>query len=478
MKLLTIAGIIVGSVAAVIACFAVARHFQFKRESRTRELEYDSYSDTDSDYDSEDEDFQDLRHHRLMHEAHPAMTPEYQQAMLAYMQAQTEQAKLASENAKSQELFQYDYPAPPAKEEYNDIRIFYTTTLPVKLTNLDVENCVEVELLDAVIPRGDYVVHGRNQSFEIRQPFSQSLSTYTQITVPEGDYSASSLATAITSLIAAAGYTNFVAVTSQTKKNFTFRSDVPVDVRFNTELAYDLGWGTTETLNVGSVQFEVNGSSTYGLETAQQFEVSVDAGAFSTYTVPAGTYTSTELATAMTTAMATVPELQVEYITDKTRTFAFYHTNNASINVRLHTDFANLLESSKNTGNSTYDASTGRYTASSLRADLYGSRYVEIRTQELDGPGLHHRGVLQAAFLENEITNWRANGSDKLRRRRFQLPQSIKNLTISFKERHPSKSDEADFHDMELNGLAISMSICFRRLRYANDAQSDQLNRY
>lgn len=385
---------------------------------------------------------------------------------------------LPEQTAPEQKVVQFQEPPPPDVEEWNDIRVFYTATLPFTISKLDVENCVECELLDAVIPRGDYVIHSRNQTFQIRQPFEASVTTYTDVTIPEGDYTLAALVTAITNLVATAGLTSFACSTSTLTSNVTVQDDSVVDISLNTELAYDLGWGTTTTLNLGSVQYPTPNLSYTVAAGGNTFSVSVSSGASVTYTVAAGTYTPSTLATAMNTAMAATAGLTAAYISNGGGTIAIYHTTGNSLDVRLGDGMMKLFGQSSPSKSTLFNSSSNVYYASSTRADLYGSRYVEIRTNELNAPHLHRRGVLQSAFLENSITNWRSDGGDELRRRRFQIPRSIRSLTISFKERHPSKSDESDFHDMELNGLAISLRICFRRLRYKNDAYHGQLDQH
>jgi len=456
------------------------------------ELDSDIDSDTDSDTEEEEEEFQNLRHHRLIHDYHKSPAPldtrspvsTNDPAMTAYAHTTAHKLNRVTEPVATPEVdlsepepvVQYSMPTPPAIEEWNDIRHFYTSMLPLRIDNLNVQNCVECELLDAVIPRGDYVIHSRNQTFQVRQPFEASVQTFTDITIPIGDYSSSTLATQITNLVVAAGLASFSAATSTVTKNFTFFDDSVIDVSFNQELAYDLGWGETTILNLGSVQFNVDALASYVINsTNNTFEVSVSAGAYVEYTIAPGTYTASGLATAMDTAITTPVGLTAAYLSDGSATIALYHTTGNALDVRVGGGLADLWSSTV-TKSSVYDSSISKYYATSVRADLYGSRYVEIRTDELNAPQLHRRGVLQATFLSNEITNWRANGSDTLRRRRFAIPMSLDKLTVSFKERHPSKSGENDFHDMELNGLAVSFSICFRRLRYQVEGHNTQLS--
>jgi len=498
MSLAIIIGSVVGVAILGVIIYGIMLYFDLRRDKKEtaqelqdlrkwiqdREEEEDA---SESDSESE-EDFQDLRHHRLIHESQPAYRPgpppivsggpvstSQDPAMLAYAKATAQAANLSrfdDEEGEAQ-VIKYEKPIPPSVEEWNDIRIFYTSSLPVTLDNLNIENCVECELLDAVVPRGDYVIHSRNQTFQVREPLVSQ--TYTDITIPQGDYAASTLATTITSLVTTAGFTNFTAATSTLTKNFTFRDDSVLDIIFTDELAYDLGWGTSTTLNLGSVQFPVSSSATYEVTiTNQSFEVSINSGAYATFTIAIGTYTAATLAAAINTALSG-PPLAAAYFGGAAPVIAFYHTTGAALDVRLSHGLMALLGLTTSTGSSVYDSSVSRYYATGLRADLYGSRYVEIRTEELNAPHLHQRGVLQAAFLANEITNWRSNGADALRRRRFISPVSLRKLTISFKERHPSKSSETDFYDMELNGLAISLCICFRRLRYKNEARSTEL---
>lgn len=488
MNLAYVLGAILAACVVAAICYGVYwaytefREMQREKEELVQDLADLRAEDSDIDSDSDSEDFQDLRHHRLaphMMTPHPPIgytaQEEYpvQGGHVNPVQLDTQSLPpppTHQEEAQPSSTFRFNTPEPPDMEEWNDIRTFYTATLPVTLTDLSVRNCVECELLDAVIPRGDYVIHTRNQTFQVRQPFEASVQTFTDITIPVGDYSASTLATAITNLVVAAGLASFSATTSTLTKNFTFFDDSVIDVSFNQELAYDLGWGTTTNLNLGSVQYTVNASDSYVINSSNNtFEVSVSGGAYVEYTIPSATYTASTLATAMDTAITSPAGLTVAYVSDSPPSIAIYHTTGNALTVRLGTNLASLLSGSTLTS-SVYDTDVSKYYASSTRVDLYGSRYVEIRTDELNSQTLHHRGVLQAAFLANEITNWRANGGDALRRRRFPTPITIDKLTLSFKERHPSRTLENEFYNMELNGLAVSFTICFRRKRYKNEA--------
>lgn len=371
----------------------------------------------------------------------------------------------------------------PSIEEWNDIRWFYTSSLPVTLTQLNVSNCVECELLDAVVPRGQYIINTQNNTFEVRQPFEASLTTYTPLTIPVGDYSASSLALTINGLIAAAGFTNVALSFVSLTKNFVLTDDTVLDLKLPAPLAYDLGWGTTTNIRLGSVQYDIpSGNLSYQVVTGSNdtFEVAVGAGAFVTYTIAPSTYSTTTLVAAMNTAIGGSPAgLTVAHVVDvhpNVATIAFHHAGNA-FSVRLSPGFATLIGQFGATVTSVlFNTSTSRYYSTSARADLYGSRYVEIRSDELCGNHLHHRGILQAMFLENEITNWRNTGGDDLRRRRFPQPVSLSQLTLRFKERHPALTEESHFRDIEHNGLAVSFCICFRRLRYTVPNQISQLS--
>lgn len=489
---------IVISIVSVLAIGAVCYTIVYiadknrKMEEYKQALEKLRREQDESETESEsEEEFQDLRHHRLIHE--PQHSVSYEPAppdMAAYAAATAQATQLAHTESYAgggskepydetrqrydKKMVQYKMPTPPAIEEFNDIRVFYTTSLPVTLEDLNVENCVECELLDAVIPRGDYVVHSQNRTFQVRQPFEASVQTFTDVTIPVGDYSATALASVITTLVTAAGITGFSLSYTTLTKNFQVQDDSVLDLSFNSGLAYDLGWGTSTNLSLGSVQFPIATNGSYEVTVANQsFEVSIDSGAYTTYTIALGTYTATTLGTALNTALSS--PLAASYLSDGNPSLVIYHTSGAALDVRLSQGLMALLSQSTNLGSSIYNSSLSVYYSTSARADLYGSRYVEIKTAELNAPHLHNRGVLQAAFLANEITNWRANGADALRRRRFPAPISIRQLTVSFKERHPSKSDENDFYNMELNGLAISMCICFRRLRYKNEARNTQL---
>jgi hypothetical protein len=462
MSVLAIVIPIVSIIAIGAMCYAIIYVSDNNRKlaDQKRELEemHCIRDNEEEETESDEEEFQDLRHHRLIHD--PPRGAAYQ--------------PMPSDINTYAETVKYQQPTPPSIEEYNDIRVFYSTSLPVVLEDLNVENCIECELLDAVIPRGGYVIHSQNQTFQVRQPFEASVQTFTNITIPQGDYSASALATKITSLVNTAGLTGFSLLFQSLTKNFTVYNDSVTDLSFNSELAYDLGWGTTTNLPLGSVQFPIAANGSYDVTVINQsFEVSINSGAYTTYTLALNTYTAATLGAAFNTALSS--PLAASYLSDGNPLLVLYHTTGAALDVRLSQGLMELMASTTSAGSSVYNASSGVYYSTSARADLYGSRYVEIQTVELNAPHLHHRGVLQAAFLSNELTNWRANGADALRRRRFPAPISIRQLTVSFKERHPSKSLPRDFYNMELNGLAISMCICFRRLRYKNESQSVQL---
>lgn len=483
MNILAVVGIVMGGLAlAGIVYMVYAYYVAWKAGNDRRVQEYLDAEDAEDETDSEDDEFQDLRrynppgsyaysgrHADPVAANHPPSVP-----VRAPSPATATNLDVKSPPTEST-VMMYEAPKTPEIEEYNDVRWFYSKSLPITLSGLGVTNCVECELLDAVVPRGDYIVHSRNQTFQIRQPFEASVTEFTDITIPVGDYSASALATTITNLVATAGLTSFTAGVSTVTSNFTFSDDSVVDVSFNVELAYDLGWGTTLNLNLGSAQYPVDATASYVVSAANNtFEVAVNSGSYVTYTIAVGTYTGATLAAAINTAMASPAALTAAYIADAGPTIAIYYTGFA-IDVRLSTGLAALIGQDTLVSSVLFDATASLHYANSQRADLYGSRYVEIRTQELDGPSMHRRGVLQSLFLSSEITNWR-NTSDERRRRRFPMPLSIQQLTISFKERHPSLNLESQFRDMELNGLAVAFSLCFRRLRYKNENQITQLH--
>ena len=500
MNLFASIGIVVGIGLFVAALYGVyyyitvwvpeQKHLE-EEIQRLQKMEHDLDSDSDSDLDSEssdsEEEFQDLRHHRMYQQIPPypvaapssSSSPSMPPSQPSQPSQPTQPTQLEVQKPETpKSVIQYTMPKPPDIEEWNDVRWFYTRTLPLELTNLGLRNVVEVELLDAVIPRGDYIIHTSNSTFQVRQPFEASVQTFTTITIPIGDYTASALATTITNLVTAAGLSNFTLTYSSLTKSYTFNDDSVIDVSFNDELGYDLGFGATQNLNIGSVQFPVSAIASYEVTSSNNtFTVAVNSGSEVTYTIATSTYTASTLATAMNTAMSGVPGLTAAYLSDGSPSIAIYHTGNA-LDVALSLGLQSLLDVSTRTGTVYWNSSTSRHYATGSRADLYGSRYTEIRTEQLNAPHLHHRGVLQAAFISNEITNWRATGADTLRRRRFQMPISLDELTISLKERHPTKSLDNDFYDMELNGLAVAFCIVFRRMRYKNHAQNTLLTNH
>lgn len=417
-------------------------------------------SDLSSEFSDEDS-LEEARHHQIWYQhqmqANQLIAPPPQESSSQTIQIQPQPCETGT------------------IEEYNDIRWFDSQTIPITLTRLNVTNCVGCELLEAVIPRGDYVINSRNQTFQIRQPFEASLQTFTDITIPEGDYTAATLASTITSLVATAGFTNVTFAFSTLTKNITITDDSVLDVSFNTLLAYDLGFGTTTNLNLGSVQYPSSATDSYVVTSSNNtIEVSVSAGAYVTYTIATGTYTASTLATALNTALS-LPGLTAAYISDGSPSIAIYHSGFA-FDVRPSSGFLALMGITTLVQSVPYNTTTSRYYETGNRVDLFGSRYVQIRTRELNQPDLHHRGILHSMFLQNEITSWQYPGGDSLRLRTFAMPRSIRNLTIEFKERHPVHTDEDDFTDMDLNGLAVSICICFKRLRYTNEAQSSQLS--
>ena len=108
------------------------------------------------------------------------------------------------------------------------------------------------------------------------------------ITIPGGDYGL--CLPPVTNLVTAAGLSNFTLTYSSLTKSYTFNDDSVIDVSFNDELGYDLGFGATQNLNIGSVQFPVSAIASYEVTSSNNtFTVAVNSGSEVTYTIATGT---------------------------------------------------------------------------------------------------------------------------------------------------------------------------------------------
>lgn len=98
---------------------------------------------------------------------------------------------------KDNELDQDEIVDPPVPEVemYNEIRTFEMSSLPYVASSLGIRNCVAVELVHAIIPKGEYTVSATENTMTIWATASPG-TTY-DITLAVGDYNITTLATEI-----------------------------------------------------------------------------------------------------------------------------------------------------------------------------------------------------------------------------------------------------------------------------------------
>lgn len=245
----------------------------------------------------------------------------------------------------------------PEIEEYNEIRTFDIQGIPYLATNLGLRNVIGAELVNAVIPKGEYTIDSTEQSFTIND---------NPVTLTIGDYNIVDLA--------------------------------------------------------AEIQDQVRNYSGYGGST---FLVSYDA---------------------------------------VTSTITFSDTA-TSFSGEFNTNLAYTLGFASTTFTSAVDGGTNTVTGPN-RVDVFGNRMVQVRTAEFNAPDAHHLGIMQTIYVGNEITHWENTNHPELTWRKFRTRRSVDTLTLSVKTRHPSQSEESDYKELDLNGVHMSLTICFRCQRY------------
>ena len=106
------------------------------------------------------------------------------------------------------------------------------------------------------------------------------------------------------------------------------------------------------------------------------------------------------------------------------------------------------------------------------RVDLFGSRTVQIRTNQFEPA--HHNGIMQDLHIANELTLWENNTDIQWTERRFRLPRNIGRIEFSIMTRHPSQTQESDYKQLALNGVVAHLTVCFRRKRYSTSHLANQ----
>ena len=119
----------------------------------------------------------------------------------------------------------------------------------------------------------------------------------------------------------------------------------------------------------------------------------------------------------------------------------------------------------------------GPYTVTGTnRVDIFGNRYVQVRTAELDGPDGHHKGIMQTIHVSGSLTHWENRQHPTLTRRIFHHPRNIDRLTFSIMTRHPSETGETDFKQLALTGVVASLTVSFRCVRYKHVQKEGSLH--
>lgn len=106
------------------------------------------------------------------------------------------------------------------------------------------------------------------------------------------------------------------------------------------------------------------------------------------------------------------------------------------------------------------------------RVDLFGSRTVQIRTNQFEPA--HFKGIMQDLHIANELTLWENNTDIRWAERRFRLPRNIGSIEFSIMTRHPSQTKESDYKQLALNGVVAHLTVCFRRKRYSTSHLASQ----
>lgn len=106
------------------------------------------------------------------------------------------------------------------------------------------------------------------------------------------------------------------------------------------------------------------------------------------------------------------------------------------------------------------------------RVDLFGSRTVQIRTNQFEPA--HYNGIMQDLHIANELTLWENNTDIRWAERRFRLPRNIGRIEFSIMTRHPSQTQESDYKQLALNGVVAHLTVCFRRKRYSTSHLAHQ----
>ena len=120
----------------------------------------------------------------------------------------------------------------------------------------------------------------------------------------------------------------------------------------------------------------------------------------------------------------------------------------------------------------TVNASTAGILNGPNRVDLFGSRTVQIRTDQFEPA--HYNGIMQDLHIANELTLWENNTDIRWAERRFRLPRNVGRIEFSIMTRHPSQTQESDYKQLSLNGVVAHLTVCFRRKRYSTSQLANQ----
>jgi hypothetical protein len=133
-------------------------------------------------------------------------------------------------------------PPVPEVETYNEIRTFEMSSLPHVASSLGIRNCVAVELVKAVIPKGEYTVTSTENTLQIRATTSPA-SSFIDVTLNVGDYNISTLAAEIQSKVRAAYSATFTVTYVALTSTIRFSdAGAAFDGILHTQLAYMLGF--------------------------------------------------------------------------------------------------------------------------------------------------------------------------------------------------------------------------------------------
>ena len=353
----------------------------------------------------------------------------------------------------------------PPIEEFNEIRTFDVSMLPHVATDLKIKNCISAELVRAVIPQGEYTIDATENTFYVTGPLATSL----KLTIPVGDYTITTLATAFeTAVVNSAtpvfttpvnftcsytSLTSTITMTEYTPENFTIFFTEP-------QLAYSLGFATIAPPEPsgGQIAFSIQGhNGTVHLTTpAQDVTLSELATAIQTAVRSTGTSVFTD-ASGFTASVASSGPVKIVMGHSSPEAFIF-------------TFGSSQLAKSWNLSYVTAVSASGTV-AGPNRVDLFGKRTVQVKTDLFDPD--HHNGVMQEIHLSDTLTFWENKLDPRLYERRFRRPRNISSLKLSIMTRHPFSNSKDDYKELDINGVIPHLTICFRCLRYSNKEIAD-----